>query len=92
MPIIEAMAMGVPVVATRCGGIPEIVVDGETGFLVERGDSTALAQAILRLLSDEDLRKSMGKAARKRAVELFAWEKIAANLLNYYKKICEGRD
>jgi glycosyltransferase involved in cell wall biosynthesis len=92
MPIIEAMAMEVPVVATKCGGIPEIVVDGKTGLLVEGGDSTALAQAILRLLSDEDLRKSMGKAARKRAVELCAWEKIVANLLNYYKKICEGRD
>ena len=92
MPIIEAMATGVPVVATRGGGIPELIIDGETGLLVERGDAKALADAIIRLLSDEELRKSMGKAARKRAIELFSWERIVENLLNQYKKICEGHN
>jgi glycosyltransferase involved in cell wall biosynthesis len=89
MPIIEAMAAGLPVVATRSGGIPEIVLDGETGLLVERDNSSALAQAILRLLLDEDSRKSMGKAARERAVEFFSWEKTVENLLSQYKKLCE---
>lgn len=89
VPIIEAMATGVPVIATRSGGIPELVVDGETGLLVERGDSSTLAEAILRLLSDEGLRKSMGKAGRKRVVELFSWDRIVENLLIQYKKICE---
>ena len=89
MPIIEAMAAGLPVVATRSGGIPEIVLDGETGLLVERDNSSALAQAILQLLLEEDSRKSMGKAAHKRAAELFSWEKIAENLLSHYKKLCE---
>jgi glycosyltransferase involved in cell wall biosynthesis len=89
MPIIEAMAAGLPVVATRSGGIPEIVLDGETGLLVERDNSSALAQAILRLLLDEDSRKSMGKAAHERAVELFSWEKTVENLLSQYKKLCE---
>lgn len=61
IPIIETMATEVPLVATSGGGIPEIVVDGETGLLVERSNAPALTEAILRLLSDEDLRKSMGK-------------------------------
>jgi len=84
----EAMATGVPVVATASGGTPEIVNDGESGSLVERGDAAALAEAILRLLSDEDIRKSMGKDARKRAVELFSWEQTVKNLLRQYKNIC----
>jgi glycosyltransferase involved in cell wall biosynthesis len=90
--LIEAMACQVPAVATRVGGMEEIVEDGKTGILVEPGDASALAKAILCLLSDEDLRKSMGKAARKRAVELFSWEKTVENLLNQYKKICEENE
>jgi len=71
MVIVEAMATELPVIATRGGGIPEIVEDAKTGLLVERGVASSLAEAILCLLSDEDLRKSMGKAARRRAIELF---------------------
>jgi glycosyltransferase involved in cell wall biosynthesis len=88
--LIEAMACQVPVVATRVGGMKEIVADGETGILVNPGDSTALAKAILHLLSDEDLRSSMGKVARKRAVELFSWEQIVEKLLCQYKNICDA--
>jgi glycosyltransferase involved in cell wall biosynthesis len=89
LPILEAMASELPVVATLVGGIAEAVENGKTGLLVESGDATVLAEAILHLLSDEDLRKSMGKAARKRAVERFSWEKIVENLLCQYKKICD---
>ena len=89
MSLVEAMACQVPVIATRVGGMKEIVEQGETGILVEPGDASVLAEGILRLLLDEDLRKLMGKAARKRAVELFSWEKIAENLLCQYKNICE---
>jgi glycosyltransferase involved in cell wall biosynthesis len=89
IPIVEAMAAGVPVVATKGGGIPELVVDGETGILVERGNFSALAEAILRLLSDEELRKSMGKAARKRAIELFSWQKISKDLMVQYEKLVD---
>jgi len=92
MPIIEAMAVGIPVISTRSGGITEIVKDGENGLLVQRDDASSLAEAILRLLSDEDLRKSMGKAGRKRAVELFSWEQIVKNLLHLYENICLGND
>jgi len=88
--LIEAMACQVPVVATRVGGMTEIVEDGKTGILAEPGDASTLAEAIIRLFSDEGLRRSMGKAARKRAVELYSWEKIVENLLCQYKNICDG--
>jgi glycosyltransferase involved in cell wall biosynthesis len=84
MPVIEAMAEGVPVVATRGGGIPEIVKDGKTGLLVERGDASALSEAILRLLSDGELRSSIVKAGREQA-EVFSWDKIVKRLFQLYK-------
>jgi len=92
LPILEAMACELPVVATRVGGIPDAVANGKTGLLVEPGDAVTLAEAMLRLLSDEDLRKSMGKAARKQAVELFSWEQIVTKLLYLYENICETNE
>jgi glycosyltransferase involved in cell wall biosynthesis len=89
IPIIEAMATGVPVVATRGGAFPEIVAEGKTGLLVERGDASALAAAILHLLQNEDLRKSMGKAGRQRVLEAFSWERIVQNLSYQYQSICD---
>jgi glycosyltransferase involved in cell wall biosynthesis len=65
----------------------EIVENEKTGILVEPGDASALAEAILRLLLDENLKKSMGKAARKRVVQLFSWEKVVENLLCEYNNI-----
>lgn len=87
MSIAEAMASGIPVVASRVAGIPEAVEDGKTGFLVEPGNPSALAKAILQLLSDANLRDSMAKAARKRVVENFSWEKIAADLVCEYRSL-----
>lgn len=80
----EAMASGVPVVATKVGGVPEAVVQNETGVLVEPGDAAALARELCRLLGDRELLKSMGKAARERAIERFSWDKIAESLLEQY--------
>jgi glycosyltransferase involved in cell wall biosynthesis len=87
MSLVEAMVNEVPVVATRVGGMTEIVEDGKSGLLVEPGNPSALAQAILRLLTDDGLRKSMGEAARRRAMELFSWEKIAGDLLDHYRQM-----
>jgi glycosyltransferase involved in cell wall biosynthesis len=70
--ILEAMAAGLPVVATRAGGIPEIVDDGATGLLVPPGDAAALARAISTLLADPAARKSLGEAGRRRAGERFS--------------------
>lgn len=84
LPIPEAMAAGVPVVGTRVGGIPEAVEDGVTGRLVDSGDAEALTAAILGLLFDEELRRSMGKSARTRVVEQFSWDQVSKSLLNLY--------
>lgn len=86
----EAMAAGKPVVASRVGGIPEVVVDGETGFLVPPGDVPALAQAIGRLVSDRDLLDRMGRAASERA-RLFTWENTARKLDNVYDMILSAK-
>jgi glycosyltransferase involved in cell wall biosynthesis len=69
--ILEAMAAGLPVVATNVGGVPELVVEGETGFLVPPGDPQALAVALERLLGDSALRRRLGAAGRRRAEERF---------------------
>ncbi|MFI4886027.1 MAG: glycosyltransferase family 4 protein [Steroidobacterales bacterium] len=90
IPVIEAMAAGLPVVATRGGALPEVVVDGETGILVERGDSAALAAAIGKLLSDPHLRRRMGHAGRKRVQQLFTWDRSVARLEALYEGVFRG--
>jgi len=90
IPVIEAMAAGLPVVATRAGAIPEVVVDGETGILVERGDSAGLAAAVGRLLSDPQMRKRMGAAGRERVRQLFTWERSVGRLEELYDGILPG--
>ena len=72
---LEAGLMARPIVATRVGGIPEVVVHGETGLLVENEDCNALAEASLFLLSNPRAAADMGKAGRERALQLFAWER-----------------
>jgi glycosyltransferase involved in cell wall biosynthesis len=90
--LIEAMVCGLPVIATRVGGMPEIVEDGRTGYLVEAGDSPALAEAILRLLEDEPLRQSLGRAGRERAEKYFSWESVGANLLARYEEVVASHE
>jgi glycosyltransferase involved in cell wall biosynthesis len=84
IPVIEAMAAGLPVVATRGGALPEIVVDGETGFLVDRGDAAALNSAIATLLRNPDLRARMGAAGRERVRKLFTWDRCVTRLQELY--------
>ena len=75
---VEAMASGTPVVATAVGGIPEIVVDGDSGLLVEPGDAAAIAGAVNHLLDRPMLRRRMGRRARRLVEERFTWDVIAA--------------
>lgn len=77
---IEAMAAGMPVVATRVGGIPELVADGETGFLVEKENPEQIAECILRLARDAQLREKMGRTGRERAGRFFDIRKNARNV------------
>ncbi len=83
-PIIEAMALGKPVVASRVGGMLEIVRDGETGLLVPPGDSDALAQAIIELLRDPQARERMGLVSRQVALREFSVEVLADSLAKLY--------
>jgi len=73
---VEAMASGIPVIASRIGGLPFTVADGATGLLFESGNVDDLAAKIETLLDDRPLRERMGRAARKRFEEHFTWEKI----------------
>ena len=82
--ILEAMAAGRPVVATRVGGTPELVIDGKTGLLVERHAPTELARAIAALLGDEALRASLGAGARRHVAERFGADDSVDRLLALY--------
>ncbi|MBI2951481.1 glycosyltransferase family 4 protein, partial [bacterium] len=73
--LVEAMAMGLATVASRVGGVPEVVLDGETGLLTPPGDAGALAGAILRLMDDPEARDRMGAAGRERARAHFSIER-----------------
>jgi glycosyltransferase involved in cell wall biosynthesis len=88
--LLDAMACGKPVVAAAVGGIPEVVVDGETGFLVPPRDHHAMADAIVRLLSDRGLRERMGDAGRERVRERFTSDVMVANTLGVYRRVVEG--
>jgi glycosyltransferase involved in cell wall biosynthesis len=85
--LLDAMAAGKPVIATRAGGIPEVVADGQTGVLVDPRDHHAMAEAIVRLLKDETLRRQMGDAGRSRARALFSAERMVQNTLNVYQRV-----
>jgi hypothetical protein len=78
--IMEAMAAGLPVVSTRLAGIPEMVIDGETGRLVAERDWTDFASALADLLADAEMRERLGEAGRKLAQRLFAKEVTARQL------------
>ncbi len=97
---IEAMACGAPVVASAVGGIPEVVVDGETGFLVpfERsgdaygtpadpvGFASAIAERVNRLLRAPDLAERLGQAGRQRVLEHFTWRAVAEKTAQVYRQ------
>jgi colanic acid/amylovoran biosynthesis glycosyltransferase len=85
--IMEAMATGLAVVSTRIGGIPEMVIDNETGFLVRSDDSVALADAIEKVINDRSLGQKLGQAGYGRAQTLFSIEK---NVRDLCALICSG--
>jgi len=82
--VLEAMASGLPVIATRVGGNPELVIDGETGFLVPPSDPVAMARAMMRYLSEPDLVARHGRAARRRAEQHFSLGAMVERYINTY--------
>ena len=89
--ILEAMASARPVVSTRLAGIPELVVDGQTGMLAPPGDSTALAHALEQLLRDPELRLRFGHAGRARIEQDFRIEQTVAPLMEMLERSCSRR-
>ncbi|MGH8104380.1 MAG: glycosyltransferase family 4 protein [bacterium] len=87
--VLEAMSMELPVVATRVGGIPDMVVEGETGLLVPPKDSEALASAITRLLRDPEMRRDMGRNGRERVLANWTMDRAFADVLSCFKDILD---
>ncbi len=84
---LEAQACEVPVIATRIGGIPEVVNDNETGFLSEIGNIEKMSEDTIKLLQDETLRRSFGKRGRELAVSRYGTEKIIPQYIEFYEKV-----
>jgi glycosyltransferase involved in cell wall biosynthesis len=88
---LEAMAVGIPPVTSNAKGFSETVRNGETGIITQAGDPLSLAQGILLLLENSELKKMMGEKARRLALREFRWEKSAEKTIALYKKVVEER-
>lgn len=87
MGVLETMSFAKPVIATRLGGVPEIVQDRQTGFLEKLGDTQAMAADVRKLAADPKLARSIGEAARERAREGFSPERSVGHYLDYYRRV-----
>jgi glycosyltransferase involved in cell wall biosynthesis len=90
MSLVEGMACARPVVATRVGGMPEIVVEGQTGLIAEPGDVLSLTGALATLIRSPDERRRLGVAGRHRVETLFTWDRIVDELIVHYAEIVNG--
>jgi N-acetyl-alpha-D-glucosaminyl L-malate synthase BshA len=84
---LEAQACELPVIATRIGGIPEVVADGESGFLSEVGDVEKMSADTIRLLRDNEMREAFGKRGRELAVERYSTEQIIPQYISFYEAV-----
>ena len=89
--LVEAMACGIPVVATDTVGFREVVDDGVTGYVLKDREPETMAQALLKLLADSELRDRLGKAGRKRVLENYDWEQNVTTMENLFKKVAAAK-
>lgn len=89
--VLEALACENPVVVSNIGGLPEIVDDGKTGFIIPNGNAVKAANVIEKLILDAELRKKIGKAGRQKVSEFFSWKENVDEMINIYNKIQEKR-
>jgi glycosyltransferase involved in cell wall biosynthesis len=85
---LEAMASGIPLVGSNLGGIPDIIHEGKNGLLAKPSDHKSLANAILKLLKDDDLRQKMGNNGKKMVAD-YSWDKIAKSTEDLYKDVLD---
>jgi hypothetical protein len=86
---VEAQSAGLPVVSTRSGGIPELIRDGITGVLADWADSHQLADALTRILTDNEARSRMGPSGRRHVAELFCWEVFSKSYVSQYERLID---
>jgi glycosyltransferase involved in cell wall biosynthesis len=85
--VIEALAAETPVVATRVGGVPDVVREGEEGFLVETGDTDELAERLTRLARDPELRQRLGRSGRSRVLSRYAVGRLLDDVDSLYRSL-----
>ena len=85
--VLEAASCGIPAITSNIGGLPEVNVDEETGYLIPPNEPLILAEKITRLYEQKNLRSKMGDYARKRVVEKFDWNMNVTQLINIYKSL-----
>lgn len=88
--ILEASACELPVVVSNVGGLPEVVEDGKTGFVVPKENPTAAANALLELIENPSLRNQMGKEGRKMVIKDYEWSENVTRMENLYGKVLEN--
>ena len=84
---IEASSCSIPVIASNIGGLPEVVIDGKTGYLVPPGDAESIAEKIIKLIEEPSLRQRLGKGGRKFVVDNYEWESCASKMEGIYNDI-----
>lgn len=91
MSIIEAMAAGIPVVATSVGAVPELISNNETGLLVQRNNASEIADAVCRFFANSELRRKISSSAREFVRQQFSWDKICSTLFSMYQDLSENK-
>lgn len=87
--LIEAQAASRPLVSTRVGGVADVVLDGETGFITPPGQATPFAEALVKLAEDEALRKDFGTRGRNHVAQLYSYQRLVGDMKAYYKRLLE---